>query len=154
MLKRFVHNNGLSLAIFALFIAFLTAESFFGHLAYNNDLRQHGKPQVEYVEFLASGRFIESTAENWESEFLEMTVYVFFTAFLYQKGSAESKSMQTGDAIDRDPLRSRHKAGSPWPVRRGGWVLRVGGFACPIKPITSYVGFDMCQDWRVRFQIA
>ena len=29
--------------------------------------------------------------ENWESEFLQMSAYVVLTAFLYQRGSAESR---------------------------------------------------------------
>jgi len=29
--------------------------------------------------------------ENWESEFLQMGMYVVLTAFLFQRGSSESK---------------------------------------------------------------
>lgn len=31
--------------------------------------------------------------ENWESEFLQMFLFVALTAFLYQKGSPESKPL-------------------------------------------------------------
>ena len=31
--------------------------------------------------------------ENWESEFLQMFFFVVLTAFLFQKGSAESKKL-------------------------------------------------------------
>ena len=41
--------------------------------------------------YLSSGHFVEATAENWESEFLQMSGYVFLTAFLRQRGSPESK---------------------------------------------------------------
>lgn len=61
--------------------------------------------------------------ENWESEFLQMGVFVFFTAFLYQKGSAESKDPEKREEVDRDPRKVRDKKNAPWPVRRGGWVL-------------------------------
>jgi hypothetical protein len=35
--------------------------------------------------------FLQATAENWESEFLQMAAYVLLTAFLFQRGSPESK---------------------------------------------------------------
>jgi hypothetical protein len=77
---------------------------------------------VGYVEYFRSAHFEEATMENWESEFLQMFVFVLATAFLYQKGSAESK----------DPRKHHeHKTkrvvtpDSPWPARKGGWVLRI-----------------------------
>jgi len=42
-------------------------------------------------QYLRSDHFLEATMENWESEFLQMFGFVVFTAFLFQKGSAESK---------------------------------------------------------------
>ncbi len=61
--------------------------------------------------------------ENWESEFLQMGVFIFFTAFLYQKGSAESKDPEKREEVDRDPRNVHDKKNAPWPVRRGGWIL-------------------------------
>src|SRR5689334_11020522 len=91
-LRRFARNNGLSLAVFGLFLLFLIGESIAGYHAYNDDRDDHGFPTVSYARFLTSGRFIEATTENWESEFLEMAFYAMLTSFLYQRGSAESKS--------------------------------------------------------------
>jgi hypothetical protein len=69
--------------------------------------------------------FLEATMENWESEFLQMFAYVLLTAFLYQKGSAESKDPEKLEAVDRDPRQSRNDKNGPWPVRKGGIVLKV-----------------------------
>ena len=63
--------------------------------------------------------------ENWESEFLQMGAYVLFTVFLFQRGSSESKSPDEEEAVDRDPRLESDKRQAPWPVRRGGWVLRL-----------------------------
>lgn len=41
--------------------------------------------------YLAPGYFLQSTFENWESEFLQMALFVILSMFLYQKGSSESK---------------------------------------------------------------
>jgi hypothetical protein len=64
---------------------------------------------------------VEATFENWESEFLQMGSYVVLTALLVQRGSAESRPLD-GEEDDRDP---HPKADSPWPVQRGGLVLKV-----------------------------
>jgi hypothetical protein len=63
--------------------------------------------------------------ENWESEFLQMAVYVYFTIVLFQRGSAESKDPDKKEEVDRDPRKSRKDV--PWPVRRGGWLLWLYG---------------------------
>jgi hypothetical protein len=66
---------------------------------------------------------MEATMENWESEFLQMFAYVLLTAFLYQQGSAESRKLDEPEPLDRDPRLADKTADTPWPVRRGGWVL-------------------------------
>jgi Domain of unknown function (DUF6766) len=54
-----------------------------------------------------------------------MGVYVLLTAWLVQKGSAESKPAGGDEELEADPRDHRHDPDAPWPVRRGGWVLRV-----------------------------
>lgn len=122
---HFLKSNGLSLTVFSLFAIFLGLESVVGYRAELQDRAQHHEPPVSYAEFVRSGTFVESTTENWESEFLEMAAYAILTTFLFQRGSAESKRIGKTEAVDRDPRLSKNKRDAPWPVRRGGWVLRV-----------------------------
>jgi hypothetical protein len=122
-LSRFLRENGLSLTLGVLFLVFLVAQALTGHRSYNEEQMQHGGAPVALADYLTSGDFLEATAENWESEFLQMAAYVLFTVFLYQRGSAESKKIGSPEAVDRDPRRSRNRRDAPWPVRRGGWVL-------------------------------
>jgi hypothetical protein len=124
-MKRILRHNGLSIAIFGLFLVFFIAESIAGHRAYNEDRSEHSRPLVTYAEYVTSGAFAESTLENWESEFLEMTAYVLLTSILFQKGSAESKSLAQAEEVDRDPRRTGNIGNAPWPVRRGGLILRI-----------------------------
>lgn len=52
-----------------------------------------------------------------------MASYVMLTAFLVQKGSAESKDPGADESVDEDPARHRLDPDAPWPVRRGGvWL--------------------------------
>ncbi len=50
--------------------------------------------------------------------------YVILTAFLFQKGSSESKDPEETEPVDRDPRKSKRRD-APWPVRRGGLVLKL-----------------------------
>jgi uncharacterized protein (DUF486 family) len=121
-MRRVLRDNALSLTMFGLFLVFLVAQSFAGFRSNNNDNTEHGQPRESYTEYLASGAFVEATFENWESEFLQMGVYVLFTAWLIQKGSPESKNPD-GEESDADPRAERDKPDAPGPVRRGGLAL-------------------------------
>jgi hypothetical protein len=123
-MRRVLRENGLSLALFVMFaLAFGLGQITAGHRESNKENLRHGKSAESLGEYLTSAHFLEATSENWESEFLQMGVYVFITAFLFQKGSSESKKLDHPEEVDRDPRKSQHKHNTPWPVRRGGWVL-------------------------------
>ena len=123
--RAVLRNNGLALTTFSLFALFLAGQTLTGHRHFNEEQREHGAPSVTLLEYLRSGHYIEATAENWESEFLQMAMYVVLTAMLLQKGSSESKKLDEPEAVDRDPRLSRNKPDAPWPVHRDGWILRV-----------------------------
>ena len=91
-MRTFLRNNGLSLTLAALFAASLVGQGLAGHRNYNHELEEHGKAPIAFGAYLRSADFLEATAENWESEFLQMAAYVVLTGFLFQRGSAESKS--------------------------------------------------------------
>ena len=123
--RRVFRENGLSIVLVSLFLLFWVGHSIAGHREYNAEQREHGEPEAAYTSYLRTSHFWESTAENWESEFLQIFSYVFLTAFLFQKGSAESKKLDEPEPVDRDPRESRNKAEAPWPVRRGGFALKL-----------------------------
>lgn len=124
-LRRMLRENGLSIALATLFLAFLAAQALAGVREFNDAQAAHGGAPLTFGQYLTSSHFVEATAENWESEFLQMSAYVLLTVWLFQKGSSESKVLEGGEPVDRDPRRAsgRTLEQSPWPVRRGGWVL-------------------------------
>ena len=87
-----MRNNGLSIVLAALFIAFMVGQTLTGWYAFNDEQREHGQPEQSLAGYVGTGHFLEATAENWESEFLQMAAYVLLTGFLFQRGSAESKN--------------------------------------------------------------
>jgi hypothetical protein len=133
--KRFFRENGLSVALFGLFLAFLAGQSVVGWKVRNDDAADHGQPAIGYPSYLGSGHFIEAVFENWESEFLQMAAFVLLTISLKQKGSSESKPLREGPETERPkPRRS-----SPWPVRRGGWIARIYEYSLTIALVLLFL---------------
>jgi hypothetical protein len=121
MHRRVLYENALSIVLIAVFSVLLAAQVYTGWQAHNEDRQDHGLPSLTLGRYVASGHFIEATAENWESEFLQMAAFVWLTAFLVQKGSPESRSVAGSEKQDREP--NPERPGAPWPVRRGGVAL-------------------------------
>jgi len=120
-----VRYHGLSITLVVLFLAFMGGQTLTGWYAFNEEQAEHRQTEVGLSEYLRTGHFIEATAENWESEFLQMAAYVLLTVFLFQRGSAESKKLDKEEPVDRDPRLFKNKPDAPGPVRRGGWILRL-----------------------------
>jgi hypothetical protein len=125
MRNTFLGRNGLSVTLVALFLLFMIGQVYFGWQEYNEDQRSHAQPVTTLPGYLTTGHFLEATAENWESEFLQMFAYVLLTVKLYQKGSSESKDPGKREAVDRDPRLSSGKKNVPGPVKHGGITLRL-----------------------------
>jgi hypothetical protein len=135
--RRFLRNNGLSLALGLMFLGTFAGQSWVGHRDYNDDQRSHGEATVSYSAYLASSAFLEATMENWESEFLQMAMYVVLTAILFQRGSAESKDPNKQEEVDRRP--DPHRTGAPGPVRRGGLALMLYRNSLSLAFITLFL---------------
>jgi hypothetical protein len=119
-----LRDNGLLVACLGLFLLFFIGMVVSGAATYNEERREHGSTeQVSTWQYVGTGDFVEATFENWESEFLQMGMYVVLTAFLYQRGSSESKPIDKRAPQDADPRNATPNRNSPWPVRRGGWLL-------------------------------
>jgi hypothetical protein len=117
-------RNSMSLAMLSLFAVSIIGQTAAGHRTYNDDQAEHGHPAIAVTEYVRSGHFIEAVFENWESEFLQMAAFVFLSAILYQKGSPESRKLEGERELDADPRQEKRKD-SPWPVHRGGLLLRL-----------------------------
>ncbi|MGI4863820.1 MAG: DUF6766 family protein [Janthinobacterium lividum] len=122
-MRRFLYENGLLLVTFALIVSALVGQVLTGWHDNNDDLQQMGLAALTLPQYLHSGHLLEATFENWESEFLQMGVYVVLTIWLRQKGSPESKKLAGEEDVDQQP--DPTKPDAPWPVRRGGGWLRL-----------------------------
>ena len=121
-----VRDRALTLALMASFLLFLVGQALTGLAEYNAEQAQHGQGAVAMTGYLATGHPWEALFENWESEFLQMAVFVLLTTFLVQKGSPESRRPGgVKELVDADPRHFADQPDAPWPVRRGGWILRL-----------------------------
>jgi hypothetical protein len=120
--SSFFRNNGLSITVISLMVVFLAGQFYMGWIYHNEELAHEGRALLTAGEYATSGHFIQATFENWESEFLQMTLYVILTVFLFQKGSAESKDPNKKEEVDREPKAHRD---APGPVKKGGLALKL-----------------------------
>jgi hypothetical protein len=123
-MRKWAKEHGLLLANAALFLIFFGGMILSGAASYSEEQQAHGEPGVSVLQFMGTGEFVEATFENWESEFLQMALYVVLTVFLFQKGSSESKPMGKEAPQDEDPREAAIKKATPWPVKRGGAALK------------------------------
>ena len=101
--NSFLYNNGLSIAFLLLAFLALTGQALTRWHQYNNFLNEHDKEAISLFHYFGSGHFIQATFENWESEFFQMALFIWFTVFLKQKGSSESKKLSGKEEVDRQP---------------------------------------------------
>lgn len=125
LVRRVWNDNALSIVLVALFLGFAALQVHFGRAVYNEQRQEQGRALVSLSGYLTSGHFVEALFENWESEFLQMGAFILLAVKLRQKGSTESRPFDEPCESDEDPRLHRHEPDAPWPVRRGGWLLRV-----------------------------
>jgi hypothetical protein len=120
--RRFVRGNSLSLAFLVIFVAALAGQAVAGWHLYDDEQHDHGEPGVSLARYLTSSRFAVETAENWQSEFLQFTLYIVATVWLVQRGSSESKEpgAEGGGSDEEERVGAHATADSPRWARAGG----------------------------------
>jgi hypothetical protein len=122
-MRRFLRENGLTVFFLGLFVAAVVFQSIVGWHDFNNDqLRHQGEP-IGFGRYLLSSEFGVALLENWQSEYLQFTLYILATVWLLQQGSPESKELDKG-GVESD---QRQKVGPHAHSRSPAWA-RAGGF--------------------------
>lgn len=134
--RSFLFRYSLSIAFLLLFLISIIGQIITGHAEFNELLKDHNKSEISVGEYFATGHFIEATFENWESEFLQMGVFVLLTIFLMQEGSSESKKFEGKEEVDRNP---KAKKDAPWSVRKGGLFLKFYSHSLTIALLLLFV---------------
>ena len=133
-MKRFLHQNSLSLVLFGLFFLTLAGLAASGFAHYNDELNAHNQAAVSFGHFLVSGTFIEAVFENWESEFLQMALFLILSTVARLGTPTGLVWALSGQLARGEPYRdtalvlSRYVAAIGGDENRGdsGWVYKVG----------------------------
>jgi hypothetical protein len=120
--RAFVKHNGLSLAFLGLFLAALVFQAIAGLADFNEDQDRHGDPRISFLRYVTSSEFGGAVMENWQSEYLQFTLFILLTVWLVQRGSPESKELhKAGRELDEEQKVGVHAdAGSPRWAKVGG----------------------------------
>jgi hypothetical protein len=122
-----IRQHGLSIAFGAIFVAALAGQSIAGLFEYNENQVLHASDPISWPSFVTSSNFVVDVAENWQSEYLQFSPFIFATIWLVQKGSPESKRMgDEGLGTDKDQFVGEHAR----PIRRSGPRLPACGVFC------------------------
>ena len=131
-LMRRLREQSLSLVFLGLFLAALAGQAIAGWHDYNNLETWHAQMAGETPETLSLGRYLttssfaQAVTENWQSEYLQFTLFILLTVWFVQKGSPESKEPgEEGGESDEEQHRWRAPPNSPQWAKAGGWRLAV-----------------------------
>src|SRR5215216_5349504 len=92
-MRRFLRDNGLSIFFLAIFIGALVAQALVGHVDFNDRQLAHGDSTIDLWRYVTSSDFAVDVMENWQSEYLQFSLFIFGTIWLLQRGSPESKEL-------------------------------------------------------------
>jgi hypothetical protein len=126
-MRLWIRNNSLSLAFGVLFAAAVLGQSLAGHRSHNEEQLAHGEPTISYQRYLVSSDFGQALMENWQSEYLQFTLFILATVWLVQRGSNESKRPEdAGQESDARQFIGEHaQRNSPLWAKVGGWRTRL-----------------------------
>jgi hypothetical protein len=121
-MRRFARENSLALVFLAFFLFALAGQAFAGWHEFNDQATAHQEPMISLGRYLTSSSYGNAVLENWQSEYLQFTLYILLTVWFVQRGSPESKDPGTeGGGSDADQLLGAHAhVRSPRWARAGG----------------------------------
>jgi len=121
--RRALRDNGIGLVFGGLFLLALAGQAVAGQAQYNDQQVAAGAEPVSLLQFVTTSTFAVDVVENWQSEYLQFFLYIFFTVWLVQRGSPESKPVdEAGTETDEEQEVGEHaEADSPAWARHRGW---------------------------------
>jgi Domain of unknown function (DUF6766) len=120
--RRFAYENGITLSFLLLFLLSLVGQAIAGFHSFNQDQIQHNSSTVGFGDYLTSSAFGQAVMENWQSEYLQFTLFIFLTIWLVQRGSPESKELGK-EGVESD---QQQRVGGYAPRKGPSWARRGG----------------------------
>jgi hypothetical protein len=149
-----LRNHSLSLFFLTIFVAALIGQAIAGNAEFNNEAMEHGSETLPFWSYVVSPDFGQAVMENWQSEYLQFTLFIFATVWFVQKGSPESKELEkVGLENDEEQKVGEHASPeSPKWARARGFKLWLYSNSLLIVMLTIWLGSWFAQSltgWRV-----
>jgi hypothetical protein len=149
-----LRNHSLSLFFFTIFIAALVGQAIAGSAEFNNEAIAHDSETKSLLSYVVSADFGQAVMENWQSEYLQFTLFIFATVWFVQKGSPESKKVDdVGTQSDSEQLVGEHaRPDSPGWARARGLRRFLFENSLLIVMVTIWIGSWLAHSltgWRV-----
>jgi len=146
-MRRFLSENSLTVFFLAILLLALVGQSFAGLATLNSEQLGAGLPTLTYGAYLTSSSFAVDVAENWQSEFLQFTLYILATVYLVQKGSSESKEPDKAGLESDAAQKVAEYSGPSSPAwsRTRGWRLAVYSQSLTLVMALIFVGSWVAQ---------
>ncbi|HET6642979.1 MAG TPA: DUF6766 family protein [Gaiellaceae bacterium] len=137
-----MRDNSLSIVFGLLFLGALVGQSIAGYSNENELLTAHQEPTMSYGDYVTSSSFGVEMLENWQSEYLQFTLFILATIWLFQRGSNESKQEEElGLETDEQQRVGRHAdERSPRWARTKDWRYQLYANSLIIVMVTIFIG--------------
>lgn len=91
-----IYEHSLSIALITLFIMSFALHAYGGAQATCDESLQHGQGEcVSTIGYMGTSKFWYESFQNWQSEYLAVFAIVVLSIYLREKGSPESKPVNT-----------------------------------------------------------
>ncbi len=117
-MSRFLRENSLSLFFLLIFLATLIGQAFVGHASFNHEQVAHQDATISLGRYLNLSAFWVDVIENWQSEYLQFTLFILGTVWLVQRGTTES--VEGGEPDEEQKLGEHTIRKSPHWAKAGG----------------------------------
>jgi hypothetical protein len=126
-MRRFLFENSLSIFFLVITLGAIVLQSLAGPRVCNDEAVTHGSETISYGRYLLSSHFGQALAENWQSEYLQFALFALATVWLVQKGSNESKELQSVglESDEKQKIGSYAASGASSWARARGWRTRI-----------------------------
>ena len=126
-MRAFLRQNSLSLVFGLLFLGTLVGQALVGHADFNAAQVAHNSDTISLWRYIRSSEFGVDVLENWQSEYLQFSLFILGTVWLIQRGSPESKKAQDVglESAAEQKVGEHAEDDSPRWARVGGWRTRL-----------------------------
>jgi hypothetical protein len=141
-MRKTIRDHSLSLFFLAIFLAALVAQAIVGLDVHNQEAVSHGGSEISLWRYVTSSDFGDAVMENWQSEYLQFTLFMLATVWFIQRGSPESKEPgKEGQESAREQKLGRHSSPqSPLWARAGGIKTAIYSNSLLIAMLLIFLG--------------